>query len=75
MDILDALSKSLPTPPKEETRVMVDDGLLSVSYAVFEVKMRALGFDKEEIDEWMKEPPELRHHFIKRWDKNEGYSD
>ena len=49
MDILDALSKQ----PKidryaHSDRIICDDGMLSISDAVFECHMRALGFEIKE---------------------------
>lgn len=72
IDIIQALEQQKTDCYEPQARVICDDGLLSVSDAVFETYMRALGFDKEEREEWMKEPVNLRHKFIKQWDGNEN---
>ena len=66
MSILDALEE-INTEEKQASRVICEDGLLSVSDEVFECVMRELGFDREEIKEWMMEPPELRNKFMRQW--------
>jgi hypothetical protein len=68
MDILEALARQ----PKidryaHSDRIICEDGLLSVSDAVFEVTMRGLGMDKEDIAEWMEEPVHLRGDFLRQW--------
>ena len=68
MDILDALAQQKIDCYAHSDRIICNDGLLSVSDSVFEVTMRRLGFDKEDINEWMQEDVTLRHKFIEQWD-------
>ena len=68
MDILEALHNSKQVASeKERSQALCDDGLLPVIDAVFETTMRELGFDKEDRDEWMLEPAEMRHIYIAQW--------
>jgi hypothetical protein len=65
MNILDALIDMDDSRPAG--RVICDDGLLSVSDEAFECKMRELGFDKEDREEWMQEPVNMRHVYMNQW--------
>ena len=67
MNILDALNEISKQDAPDGDRIMCEDGLLSVSDEVFECKMRELGFDKEDIDEWLLEPAAMRHVYINQW--------
>ena len=71
MDILQALQKQKEINPYiHRERIICDDGMLSISDAVFECTMYRLGFDKKDHDEWLLEPVHLRGEFIRQW--NEG---
>ena len=67
LDILDALSQQKINAYAHSERMIVDDGYLSVSDEVFKCTMYQLGFDKEDMSEWMLEPIELRHKFMMQW--------
>lgn len=67
MDILAALSQQKIDAYAHQSRIICDDGLRSISDEVFKCTMYQLGFDKEDADEWMKEPVEMRHVYMKQW--------
>jgi hypothetical protein len=58
MDILEALAKQNPVT---QSRIMCEDGYLSVSDAVFEVYLWRHSLEKEEIEQRMGEPLDQRH--------------
>ena len=68
IDILQALSQQKIDAYAHQKRIIVKDGLLSVSDEVMECRMRELGFDKNDRDEWLLEPVELRGEFMRQWD-------
>ena len=67
IDILQALAQQKIDAYAHQSRIICDDALLSVSDAVFECAMYKLGFDKQDREEWLLEPIEMRHVYIKQW--------
>ena len=68
LDILDALNQQKIDAYAHRDRIICDDALLSISDAVFETHMRKLGFDKEDIADYMDEPVDIRHKLMERWE-------
>jgi hypothetical protein len=67
LDILDALNQQKIDAYAHQERIICADGLLSVSDEVFKCRMRELGFDKEDIADYMDEPVDIRHKLMERW--------
>ena len=67
MDILECLAQQKVDAYSHQERIIMDDGLLSISDEVFNCTMYQLGFDKEDAEEWLLEPVEMRHVYIKQW--------
>lgn len=69
MSILDDLAKSIaPTQPTQE-RIIMPDGLLSMSDAVFVQSLKDNGCDDIGIKEWLLEDVANRTAFIKQMDR------
>ena len=68
ISILEALAQQKIDAYAHQSRIILDDGLLSISDEVLECKMRELGFCKDDIKEWLDEPVQLRGEFMRQWE-------
>ena len=65
MNILEALAQQ--NQKVENGRVLCDDGLLSVSDAVFEANLSILGYNDDDIDFYLDDIPlDKRHKFLQQ---------
>ena len=65
MNILDALKGLTPPKPEHNERKMLDNGMLSISDAVFYVALWKGGVEQAIIDDLMLEPVENREQILK----------
>jgi bifunctional N-acetylglucosamine-1-phosphate-uridyltransferase/glucosamine-1-phosphate-acetyltransferase GlmU-like protein len=66
MNILEALSQQ-KKKPEENKRIMCENGLLSISDAVFEANISLLGYDDEDIDYYLTDIPlDKREQFLRQ---------
>jgi hypothetical protein len=69
MDIREALAKQRK-PRDEGGRIMLDDGMLSISDEVFSIALWMYGASEEERRLLSNEPLEKRQDVLKEWSKN-----